>query len=560
MATAIEALLAACRDHADERGMLLLRNHPTKDEAYVYLDYGRVYAIQLNGDSYPPPPYINRLLNTGQVDSRTELESVITSAGGQDSLTLPNLLVQRQLMGIAAVREVAKDFFLDAAADFLSWEIVKPTWKPGFFVDYPIPPVEGGKLVNIVHNRGRAFRDCVVEDFKAAPEEVFETLTLRAVEPAPASFDSAEEQALYRLAQIDYIRLGTALSELGLTRVSVVKYANKLWREGVLDVFAHGTNVRQDGQEAEDESLSLDNYLGAPTAAVATEEVDEYAELEAKLAEHPEVLETSLDFDESAFRNSFASPEPSVSLDDDDEEEDYEAVSVEESDPVSEDALDEPVTEPQVSNEDSEDAESFVTEVLAFDDDSSLGVYSDEDVAELDDPMTTTLDDHFEEAVEHAAPPEDAGFAAAQEVEVLAPVVETFTEEVEEERVQETQETTPVVEPAPTAPVSSTGFDFAKLSQMLAEVHNAMNESAGRIAEIDAALTASQSAAAEASRRADEIRTTIHELTEQLKQAEATVERESESQSALRAEREAEEAKVAELERGLGSLRSITGR
>lgn len=258
MTNAIEALLESCERRSQDVGLLTLRNHADKRQAYFYMREGKVYAIQVDGYV---PPLTQRLNATGRVDPTmtSDLNSAVRSAGGEDSLLLPFIISQRLIADEDDVAEVVRDFFLESAAEALSWENVKSSWKRDVAVsDYPVPPIEGGHLIRVVASRTTKFQQ-VAEAFSSSAERVFSEVTVSASANIPPGVDlSPEEQAIFHATNGVYAPLGDVMNTIGLTRVSVMKYAYALWHKGGLDVFVNGTNIRQDDASEEDDDLVLE--------------------------------------------------------------------------------------------------------------------------------------------------------------------------------------------------------------------------------------------------------------------------------------------------------------
>lgn len=258
MTNAIEALLESCERRSQDVGLLTLRNHADKRQAYFYMREGKVYAIQVDGYI---PPLTQRLNATGRVDPTmaSDLNSAVRSAGGEDSLLLPFIISQRLIADEDDVAEVVRDFFLESAAEALSWENVKSSWKRDVAVnDYPIPPIEGGHLIRVVASRTTKFQQ-VAESFNSSAERVFSEVTVSAsTNLAPGVELSPEEQAIFHATNGVYASLGDVMNSIGLTRVSVMKYSYALWHKGGLDVFVNGTNIRQDEANEDDGDLVLE--------------------------------------------------------------------------------------------------------------------------------------------------------------------------------------------------------------------------------------------------------------------------------------------------------------
>ena len=315
--SAIEGLLNTCEKYSDSQGVLHFTNSFTKKTGDFYLDKGAIYAVTLEGYSIP---LLERLRITERLDDYGTLATAIRDSGGENSPYLPYNLLKGQFVDEVGLRNVLKDFFLTMAHEVLAWEAVTTKWEPKTFIDgYPIPPIEGGKLIEVLILR-QGKLDEIGSEFGIPSDEI-----LARVEVAPGQgeidyTDLTPEEVLIIHAGSDApARLNSLVDLFSMTPNSVIRTAYSLWTSGEVTLFVDGvdisTNFSDDVFErldaSEDVSAQLSRFLQEHEDEENNNEGQENATYEPALEiaeeETPEVddiytefgLETVLDEDTS---------------------------------------------------------------------------------------------------------------------------------------------------------------------------------------------------------------------------------------------------------------------
>lgn len=551
MATAIEALLEACERRSGEVGILTLRDQVNKNQALFYLNNGGVYAIEV--DSYDPPVK-TRLMRTGRVDMEQDLDSAISSVGGEKTLQLPALIVQRQIADEHDVALITKDFFLEAASEALSWESVKVSWRKGFvYNEYPIPPLEGGKLVEIVASRSIKFQQ-VAETFQATPERVFEDVSVLASSTYTDSLNKPEEEAIYLTTKDTHQKIGDLMVGLGLTRVSVMKYVYSLWHANAVDVYINGINIRPQEEDTEDE-LTLDfmqpsapssdsastpsqGIPVAPITPVVDEPIDSFSPSSA-IPVNPELrLDNTPTYDDSSTDYA-EEPQEEIpfnitSLEDEEEEEESFIES---------------------SSRYSKYDEEEIVE-LDFGDSQGAGQYA---APENEDISLSTSEEetegNFELSTENYTEVPYVGEVSLDSSEVSVQEEVTEITQQADEKVEEMQES---VTEAQESTTDEKGNELlTEMQSMLAKINSAVGESTQTLAVLAQQVEENNANISKLRAEREDLEGKIAELTQGLQRVVEEESKLKEQSQALDEQYRAEKSKMDEFTRGLDSLRSM---
>ena len=296
MPTALFAVQEAARTHAQDTGLLTLRNHRSQGGqlAFFYFREGKIYAIQVDGYEFS---LAKRLLSTGHVSSKVDMDNAIAAAGSAQSLSLPYVLAQRQLTSFEDLKSLIKDDFLAAAQVALSWENVKPSWSSRVSIEYPLPSISIDKLTEVLEKRQEKLAE-VSNELNTTADEL---LTLTAQAKSEESRGTPEEEVILRLSQSGYPSLEDLAEHAGLTTFGIIRHSYELWDKGLLDLYNKGRNIRGDGQGFTFEREEGIESILAQSDSFSGDEDNEDPELpdsipaqdEPELADSEEVVEDS---------------------------------------------------------------------------------------------------------------------------------------------------------------------------------------------------------------------------------------------------------------------------
>lgn len=474
--TAIDALLTACSQHAQDKGVLRVTNVDTKKTGRFYLCNGYVYAAEVDGFT---PPYYKRLSALPGLNEFVDINDVISLAGGESAVALPFLLAQRHVTDESIIKAIARDFLLYAATEILSWDRVKVKWNSVSEEDASLISVDGGKILDNIAKRENNVMN-VLDDFETDRDSMSAAILHAAPDPnnyLPGTH--VEARAVYEALTQTPLSLSEVRDLLGLTEYSSYRALYNLWSYELVTISGLAGGQQSDSTLASYEAQqqqTLEEVSENMTATITeTEETpmalgnifDRNESESAPIPERPRREFASLPARPAAPR--FNLPQRNA---------EPEETSVVEAPEIAEaPAL--PLIEdiPLPSNEDITLSEEVAEQI--YDEDPLAGFDSlyemPPSVLEEDSP-SEPLDVEKEERVEIPEPEE-----------TLLPEEENSDEVAAEGRHIAIEETPTVPAPAPAAAPAATGL-LAQLQQLIAQASVRKDEIAIEKKNLDASI------------------------------------------------------------------------